>query len=211
MKQYFVTGTDTGVGKTLASAVLMQMLKAKYWKPIQSGIQNEEQDAMTIQRLTHLPESDFFPSSYSLQASLSPDQAAKLENITIDLMQCALPQTEKNLIVEGAGGVMVPINDNECMLDLMQTLKLPIIIVARGTLGTINHTLLTIEALRRRQLFIYGVIFNGELNQDNQRAIEYWGQVKTLLHIPKFSLLNQETFQSWINNMGENKNDIILA
>jgi dethiobiotin synthase len=198
MKGYFITGTDTGVGKTLTSAVLMYILKGCYWKPIQSGIEDELPDTQRVQELTELPPPHFYSSQYSLQASLSPDQAAAKEGVTINLDSCELPQTDKMLIVEGAGGVHVPLNEDQNMLDLMKKLALPVIIVARGTLGTINHTLLTIESLRRHQLPIHGVVFNGELNPANQKAIEKWGQVRTLFHIPTFDKISNQTMQRWI-------------
>lgn len=181
MNGFFITGTDTNVGKTLTAAMLTAFLGGCYWKPIQSGMPSDRE---RVQQLTGLPDAHFYPSQYTLKASLSPDQAAELEGITIDLTQCQLPKTAYPLIVEGAGGVFVPINQNECMLDLMQQLALPVIVVSRGTLGTVNHTLLTLEALRKRQLDIEGIVFSGELNPANQTAIETWGKVKTLFHIP---------------------------
>lgn len=193
MKGYFITGTSTGIGKTLTSAVLTFGLKGCYWKPIQSGTSDRE----CVQTLTELPDTHFFASNYALQASLSPDQAARLENITIDLKTCVMPETSRILLVEGAGGVFVPVNDNESIFDLMQKLHLPIVIVSRGTLGTINHTLLTIEALRHRKLEIHGVIFSGELNLESQRTIEKWGKVRTLLHIPFFENVSPATLQKW--------------
>lgn len=197
-KKYFITGTDTNVGKTVTSAILTYALKAQYWKPIQSGIEDDLPHNETVQHLTTLSSAHFYPSEYSLKASLSPDQAAELENIEIDLKNCHLPITNNYLIVEGAGGIFVPLNKENTLLDLMKKLALPIVIVARGTLGTINHTLMTIEILRQKGLSIHGVIFNGELNPDNSKAIEYWGKVKTLLHIPYFNNLTPEELQAWV-------------
>jgi malonyl-CoA O-methyltransferase len=198
MTQYFITGTDTGVGKTIVSAVLTFALQSHYWKPIQSGIADETPDTEQVQHLASLNNQSIIPSTYTLQASLSPDQAAQQEGVTIDLLKCQLPTTMQSLIVEGAGGVFVPLNDQYCMMDLMKQLNLPVIIVSRGTLGTINHTLLTIAMLRQRHIPIQGVIFNGELNPDNQRAIEKWGEVKTLLHVPHFESLSRHDFQAWV-------------
>ena len=197
-KGYFITGTDTGVGKTLVAAILTWILKGCYWKPIQSGVQEDLPDLEQVKNLTRLPAEHFFPSRYLLQAPLSPDQAAALEQVTLDLDQCELPQTDKTLIVEGAGGVCVPLNEQHNMLDLMQKLALPVIIVARGTLGTINHTLLTIEGLRQRQIPIHGVVLNGPLNPANQKAIEKWGQVRTLFHVPFFDTIDASILQRWI-------------
>jgi dethiobiotin synthetase len=194
LNQYFVTGTDTGVGKTFACAMLVRKLNATYWKPVQSGLADEISDANRIKKLTGLSEDRILKSNYSLQASLSPDQAAKQENITIDLDSIVLPKINTPLIVEGAGGVFVPLNEKHCMMDLMQKLQLPVIIVTRGLLGTINHTLLTIEALRQRNLKIHGIIFSGELNPDNQTIIEKWGKVQTLMHIPLMENANDISF-----------------
>ena len=198
MKQFFITGTDTGVGKTFVSAVLMSMLQAHYWKPIQSGLEDEISDQEKVQQLTGKTDEYFIDSVYKLQKSLSPDQAAKLENVSIDVSCLQLPDVKNHLIVEGAGGVFVPLNDNKNMLDLMEVLRLPIIVVARGGLGTVNHTLLTIAALKQRGLNIYGIIFNGDLNVENQLAIEKWSGVKTLLHVPRFENLDRATLESWL-------------
>ena len=202
MKRFFVTGTDTEVGKTLTSAILLLALQGHYWKPVQSG----DPDDVRVKQLTGLPETHFFPPVYSLKASLSPDQAAFRENISIDLEKISMPENlTRPLIVEGAGGIFTPLNSNSCMLDLMRKLNLPIIIVSRGGLGTINHTLMTIEILRQRQFNIHGVIFSGKLNPDNQTAIEQRGNVRTLLHIPFFENV---TIKNWVE---ENRQSILAG
>lgn len=195
---YFITGTDTGVGKTLVAAILTWILKGCYWKPIQSGLCEDPSDLEQVKNLTELPNDHFFPSRYLLKAPLSPDQAAALEEVTLDLNQCELPQTDKTLIVEGAGGAYVPLNDQHSMLDLMKKLSLPVIIVARGTLGTINHSLLTIEGLRQRGILIHGLVLNGPLNPANKKAIEKWGQVRTLFHVPFFDTISPSLLKRWI-------------
>ncbi len=199
MKRYFITGTDTGVGKTLVSALITKVVDGCYWKPIQSGIAEEISDRDTVQTLTDLPQDRFFSSIYELQAALSPNHAALRENIEIDIERCEIPVCDRPLITEGAGGVFVPLNQHHCMLDLMTRLNFPVIIVSRGTLGTINHTLLTIEALRQRNIPICGVVFNGELNPENQKTIEEWGNVRTLFHVPRFSEIEKNNLQTWIN------------
>lgn len=199
LKQFFVTGTDTGVGKTLTSAILMTWFNAYYWKPVQSGIAFDLSEQDKIKQLTVLPENRFLASQYSLQAELSPDQAARLENIKIDFEKLSLPPVKHHLIVEGAGGVFVPLNDQYCILDLMQKLKLSVIVVARGTIGTINHTLLTIDAIRSRNLHVQGVVFSGELNPENQAAIEKFGKVKTLFHVPQLDNLDKYSLKKWID------------
>ena len=204
MKNYFVTGTDTGVGKTLASAVLTSVLDGHYWKPIQSGTEDEDSDSEQVQQLINLSRDRIFPSTYELKASLSPHHAAYLENKTLSLNSICLPATQKSLIVEGAGGIFVPINDDASMLDVMAKLNLPIIIVARGSLGTINHTLMTIEILRQRHLTIHGIIFSGELNPLNKKTIEQWGKVRTLFHIPYFASMNEVILQQWLREQKQN-------
>lgn len=200
MKRFFVTGTDTEVGKTVTSAIFTLALPACYWKPVQSG----DPDDKRVQQLTELPANHFFPAAYSLKASLSPDQAARRENIQIDLEKIILPTTSGPLIVEGAGGIFTPLNDTTCMLDLMRKLNLPIIIVSRGGLGTINHTLMTIEVLRQRHFTIQGIVFSGQLNPENQYTIEKWGNVRTLLHVP---FLEKLAIKPWV----EQNRKIILA
>lgn len=195
LKGFFVTGTDTHIGKTLTSSVLMLALKAHYWKPVQSG----ESDTDYVKKITQLPAERFFAPQYALKASLSLDQAARLENITLDLSRCQLPQTDHTLIVEGAGGVYSPLNDHHHMLDLMAQIKLPVIIVARGTLGTINHTLLTIEAIRQRGLTIEGIVFSGELMIENKKSIEKWGNIRTLFHLPHFNSISTESIHQWVD------------
>jgi dethiobiotin synthase len=198
MKRFFITGTDTGVGKTLVSALITKAFDGCYWKPIQSGVAEEMPDRDTVHALTDLPRDRLFYSTYELQAALSPNQAAAQENIDIDILQCEIPVCDRALITEGAGGVFVPLNQRHCMLDLMTRLNFPVIIVTRGTLGTINHTLLTIEALRRRNLTICGVVFNGELNPENQKTIEEWGNVRALFHVPRFFEVKKEILHTWL-------------
>jgi len=189
-EKIFITGTDTDVGKTIISALLVLGLGARYWKPIQSGTE-EPTDAQKIQKMTGLEEEYFLPETYMLKAPLSPHLAARLERVTIDLNEIVLPDIEGPLIVEGAGGVMVPINDRHFMLDLIQKLSLPVLIVARSTLGTINHTLLTVDKLRQAGLEILGVVLNGPQNSGNKEAIEKYGRVNVLAEVEPLPELTQ--------------------
>jgi dethiobiotin synthetase len=198
MSGYFITGTDTNVGKTLVAAALTLAHKGYYWKPIQSSLANTQGDTKTVQQLTELSDEHFFPNNYALQADLSPNQAAALENITINMFACTLAAPRYPLIVEGAGGVLVPLNAEHNMLDLMEELALPIVIVSRGQLGTINHTLLTIQALHHRHLKIHGIVYNGELHAENQKNIEEWSGVRTLFHLPPFPEVTKNNFQNWV-------------
>ena len=171
----FITGTDTNVGKTLISSWLALHTGFSYFKPIQTGLK-EGRDSSEVQRLAN---AKIYPESYAYNAPLSPHLAAKIEAEKIDLEKIILPQ-ENNLIIEGAGGVLVPINDKYLMIDLIKKLGAPVIVVARTSLGTINHTLLSLEALRSRNIPIVGVIMNGEQNSQNSNAIELYGQTSIL-------------------------------
>jgi len=181
MSGIFVTGTDTGVGKTVVSAWLARNWEALYWKPIQTGAA-EDNDSVSVARLA--PEIPIHPPAVELQAPLSPQEAAKRERRRIDLSSLALPDPGgRPLVVEGAGGVMVPINETALMVDLIARLGLPVLLVARSGLGTINHTLMTLEVLRRRRLPILGVVMNGQRNPGNRQAIEHFGAVPVLAEI----------------------------
>lgn len=183
-QQLFITGTDTDIGKTIVAAILTSGLKAAYWKPVQSGLADGT-DTDSIKKLTGLPEKHFFPETYRLKNPLSPHAAAMIDGVTIDLERFKLPQSNafKHLIVEGAGGIMVPLNEKEFMLDLMKKLDLPVLLVSRSTLGTINHTLLSIHILKQNGLNIFGVIMNGPKNPSNREAIEHFGQVPVIAEI----------------------------
>lgn len=192
-EKIFVTGTDTGVGKTLVCAALMTAFdSAYYWKPVQTGSE-EGTDTDWIRSVTGLPKERFLPEAYCFKKPLSPHVASAFEGESIDVNSIRLPQLEGRLIVEGAGGVMVPLNDRHLMIDLMKQLGLPVLVVARSTLGTINHTLLTLLALRNAGLHVSGVIMNGPLNEYNRHAIEHFGKIKVLAQIPPLELISAET------------------
>lgn len=191
MNGFFITGTDTDVGKTIASAWACLHLDGCYWKPVQAGLSDGMSDKDDVARLTEFDQSRFFDSQYNLTQPLSPHEAASRDSVRIELDEFSLPSADRPLIVEGAGGVMVPLNDKSLMIDLMGHLALPVIIVARSSLGTINHTLLTIAALRRAKLPIAGIIINGEINQSNNQAIAEFGHLPILGILPRFPLLNK--------------------
>ncbi len=175
----FVTGTDTGVGKTVVSAWLALHLCADYWKPVQSGL-DDETDAEAVARLTGDAGVGIHPCAFELTQPLSPHEAARRDGITIKLDDFTLPETDRPLIVEGAGGLLVPLNDTHYMIDLIERLGLPCVLVARSGLGTINHTLLSLAALRTRGLPIECVVINGPENPANRKAIEDFGGVPVL-------------------------------
>lgn len=172
----FVTGTDTGVGKSYVAALLAVGLEAAYWKPVQTGT---AADADWVRRVAGLPAERVLPETYRLRAPLSPHEAARRQGVQIEMSRFALPKRSR-LIVEGAGGVMVPLNDRHLMIDLMAALGLPVLVVARSELGTINHTLLTLAQLRRSGCPLVGVVVNGPPNPANCRAIAHYGQVSVL-------------------------------
>lgn len=187
----FITGTDTHVGKTLISSWITLHTGFSYFKPIQTGL-NEGTDSYEVQRLS---DTKIHPEIYAYQAPLSPHLAAKIENERIDIEKIVLPQ-EKNLIIEGAGGVLVPINNTYLMIDLIKKLGAPVILVSRTTLGTINHTLLTLEALKLRDIPVLGVVMNGEKNLQNSHAIASYGQTSILAEFPKLEIVNQNALKN---------------
>ena len=179
--RFFVTGTDTGVGKTYVAALLAAGLGCAYWKPVQSGT---DTDTDWVRRAAGLPVGCLLPEAYRLHEPLSPHEAARREGVVIDMARLALPDRER-LVVEGAGGVMVPLNREYLMIDLIVALALPVVVVARSELGTINHTLLTLEQLRRRDCSLLGVVVNGPANEANCRAIADYGRVDILAAIDR--------------------------
>jgi dethiobiotin synthase len=174
---YFITGTDTGVGKTVVSAILCSGMRAAYWKPIQTGAK-ADCDSRFLEEFS----SKVFPELYKLREPLSPHAAAQLEGVDVSLRKIvsSRPSPESPLIIEGAGGVLVPLNDRHFMIDLISEIGFPTIVVSRSTLGTINHTLLTLEALRQRKVLIAGVVLVGPRTSQNRYAIETHGRVPVL-------------------------------
>lgn len=186
----FVTGTDTGVGKTLVSACLVQQWQAAYWKPLQSGLADEEGDTTTVTALVE--QAMCYPPAGAFQASLSPQAAAQAEGVVLDPARLALPRPDEGrvLVVEGAGGLMVPATDRLMMLDLAVLWGLPVVLVARSGLGTLNHTLLSLQALRSRGVAVAGVVLNGPRNQANSQTIAQKGRVRILAevdHLPQIT------------------------
>ena len=190
MSGYFVTGTDTDVGKTVVCSWLMLALDGEYWKPVQAGLDGETDEAM-VRRLTGLPNERFHDSAYRLKAALSPHEAARREGIAIDINRMMLPRHRRSLIVEGAGGLLVPLNGESFVADLIAKLGLPVILVARSQIGTINHTLLSLEALRARQIEIAGVVINGPANPANRDALANFGRVPIVAELPVFEPLDR--------------------
>jgi len=187
----FVTGTDTDVGKTVLSALLVTALDAGYWKPIQTGRQNGPTDRETVMRWTGLGEEDAPREAYIFDRPVSPHLAAREAGVEIRLDTIGRPRTAGRLIIEGAGGALVPISETELMRDLMRRLGAPVVVAARTTLGTINHTLLTIEALERRGITLLGVALVGEEDAGNRAAIEHYGRVPVVGRIPPLATIDR--------------------
>jgi dethiobiotin synthetase len=191
MSSFIVTGTDTGIGKTVFSSALAGALGAHYWKPVQSGLE-EDSDSETVRRLSGLPAHKILPEVYRLQAPLSPHRAAELEDIEIRRDAFEMPNADP-LVIEGAGGLMVPLRRDWLIIDLFADLQLPVILCARTALGTINHSLLSIEALRLRDIPIVGMAFNGEANADSENTICAMGGVRRLGRLPRLEKLDRES------------------
>lgn len=181
----FITGIGTGVGKTIISAILVEHLKADYWKPIQSG-DLENSDTMMVKSLVSNTTSVFHPETYCLTQPYSPHKSAALDGIVIDSEKIILPETNNQLIIEGAGGLMVPLNDSFLMIDLIKQLDAEVILVSKNYLGSINHTLLSIEALRHRAIPLKSIIFNGPQDIDSESIIKKQSSISC--HVPDMSL-----------------------
>jgi len=191
--RFFITGTDTGVGKTVTSALLCAALDAVYWKPIQTG-SRQGTDRATVVELAGLPRERTLPEAYIFRPPVSPHLAARLAGRRIDLRRVHAPKLgpRDSLVVEGAGGVLVPVNERQLMTALIERLGFPVLLVARTTLGTINHTLLSLAALRTARLEVRGVIMVGKTNEENRKAIEQYGRVPVAGLIPPLRNLNRQ-------------------
>ena len=192
MNGFFVTGTDTDVGKTVVSAWLLAHLDACYWKPVQAGAEPET-DSATVRRLAEVSADRILPEAYLLSEPIAPHEAAQRTGIAIDMAKLVPPPCDRPLVVEGAGGLMVPLTDEAYVVDLATELHLPLILVTRSTIGTINHTLLSLEAIRRRGLPLAGVVINGPETPHNRAAIERYGQVEVIAEIPWLETVSRST------------------
>ena len=190
-RRFIVTGTDTDVGKTVFAAGLAAHLHARYWKPVQAGLDGET-DSEAVARLSG-GRARVLPETYRLITPCSPHEAARIDGVTIEPERLALPPGDGPLVVEGAGGALVPVRGDLLFADLFARWGLPVIVVARTALGTINHSLLTLEALRARGIAVHGIGFCGEANAHSEAAIVTFGNVRHLGRLPQLSPLNAET------------------
>ncbi len=186
-----VCGTDTDVGKTVVSALLVQGLGATYWKPVQSGLEGGG-DTGRVQQLLGLPPERVWPEAYRLTAPVSPHWAAERDGVTIDPARLALPAVDGPLVVETAGGLLVPLRRNWLQIEQIAVWGLPVLLVARSGLGTLNHTLLSLEALSRRSIPVLGLVLNGDPHPDNPRTLAALGGVPVLAELPPLDPLDRE-------------------
>jgi dethiobiotin synthetase len=191
--RYVLSGTGTDIGKTLAAAVLMLGLNASYWKPVQCG---EERDIDVLKEVTGLPAEHFLPEAHFFKAALSPHRAAELENKEVELEKLQPPSCDRTLLIEGAGGLLVPLTRKILFADLFAQWKIPMILCARTELGTINHTLLSIEAAQTRKIPLHGLVFLGPDNEDTMRTIQAFSGTRILGHIPLLPKINATTLSA---------------
>src|ERR1700722_7536882 len=187
-----VTGTDTNIGKTVFAAGLTGLLAGAYWKPVQAGLEGET-DTDTVRRLTGLDPAHFLPEAWRLRLPASPHLAAEREGLEIDSGSLRVPGADRPLIIEGAGGLMVPINRRELFIDVFARWGFPVVLCARTALGTLNHTLLSIEALRRRSIPVKGIALIGDAHVDNERTLPEISGIPLLGRLPFLDPLTPST------------------
>lgn len=194
-KRIFITGTDTGVGKTVVAGMLAAACAGCYWKPVQTG-SDLETDSAWVKRICGVPSRRIYPETYSFPEPVSPHLAAKWAGQRIDPLKISWPESRERIIAEGAGGVMVPLNEKEFMLDLIVRLSAPVLVVARSGLGTINHTLLTVGRLRSSGVDVLGVVLNGKPNSENKKAVEKYGGTNVVAEIDVLREITPEKIAS---------------
>jgi dethiobiotin synthetase len=198
----FITGIGTDVGKTIASAIITEALEADYWKPIQAG-DLDNSDTHKVKRYLSNSKSTFFENSYALNTPASPHHAAAVDQVVIDLKKIVEPVTENHLVVEGAGGVFVPLNAEDCVIDLIQP-DYKVIVVSRHYLGSINHTLLTIEALQNRKITVTGIVFSGDENKATEEIILSKTGIKCIGRIEQEPYFDQNVIKEYADRFREN-------
>jgi len=187
----FITGIGTEIGKTIVSAALVEKLKADYWKPVQSGDLNNS-DTSKVRNLITNNISVFHPETYALTQPFSPHKSAAIDGVSIDKDKFSIPATDNKLIIEGAGGLMVPLSTNFLIIDLIKQLNVEVILVSRNYLGSINHTLLSVDALKQRNIPIRGIIFNGIKDIYSKEYILDYTGLQSLGHIPEYSVIDKK-------------------
>lgn len=206
MKKYFITAISTDSGKTLVSAIITNALQADYWKPIQAGI--EQTDSASMRKMLHSGHSIIHPEAYVLKRAVSPHAAANEERVEIDLSKIQLPETNGNdLVIEGAGGLLVPINATAVVADLITQFDAEVILVSNHYLGSINHTLLTAQELKRRNIKVKGIIFNGSSNVETEKIILSHTGYKLLLHVYPEKEITTAVINAYAVKLFENWNE----
>ena len=198
-KGFFITGTDTGVGKTFFSSILMKKFDFDYWKPIQTG-KFTENDTLYIKENIGIEENRFHKSIYSFKKPLSPHLASSYEKTSINMKKIKKPRSHRPLIIEGVGGILVPLNKKDLLINLIKKFKLPVIVVSKSILGTINHTLMTLEILKKSKINIFGVILNKVKNKkegdENAKSIEKFGNIKLLGQISSINNVTKKKIET---------------
>jgi dethiobiotin synthetase len=201
---YFVTAIGTDSGKTLLSAILCKALRADYWKPVQAGYPT---DSETVKSFLRGNDSKIYPETYVFKKPASPHAAAALENVIISLNDFVIPDNGRDLVIEGAGGCLVPLNDRDFVIDLAVKFKAEIVLVSNLYLGSINHTLLSWEAIKQRGLTIKGIVFNGNHNPESERIIIHHTKLRCLLHLEQESSLDGSIIEKYSEKLKSNWNE----
>jgi len=194
-KPLFVTGIGTGIGKTVVAAIFTESLKADYWKPVQSG-DLDNSDTIKVQGLISNSKTVFHPEAFRLTQPFSPHKSADLDGIEINLDDFRLPQTDNILVIEGAGGLMVPLNSKDLMIDLIEKLNAEVILVVQHYLGSINHTILSLQALYSRNIAVRAIIFNGESDSYSENVIKSHSKGEPTISIPQLLSLSKQSVAS---------------
>lgn len=201
MNKYFITGIGTDVGKTVVAAIVVEALKADYWKPVQAG-ELQHTDAHSVEELISNSKSVLHDHSYALRTPMSPHAAAEIDGVEIDLSSIKEPTTENHLVVEGAGGLLVPLNGQDTILDLIKN-DYKIIVVSRHYLGSINHTLLTLNEIRSRGLEVSGIVFNGKSHPSTENIIKKIGQVNEIGRIDQEVVIDKKVISKYAELLKE--------
>lgn len=209
MRTFVVAGIGTGIGKTFVSAILVEALKADYWKPVQAG-DLDNSDTNAVRSLVSNSKSFFHPEAFRLSQPISPHAAAEIDKVEIEATKIFLPKTKNDLIVELAGGLMVPLNSNELNIDLIKNWNVPVILVSQNYLGSINHTLLSVSVLRNNGIELAGIIFNGEKNNATEKFILEYTQAKYIARIKQETEINKQVVKRYAYELNEKLRTIYL-
>ncbi len=196
---YFITGISTEVGKTIVSAIVTQALQADYWKPVQAG-ELQHSDTHKVQELVSNTKTKFHASAFNLETPMSPHAAAKIDGVGLSVKKIKRPNTQNNLVIEGAGGLLVPLNDKQTIIDLILPLD-KVIVVSRHYLGSINHTLLTLEALKSRGIPVFGIIFNGAQHPSTESIITKMSGVPVLGRIEQEPYFDKNVVKQYAEDL----------